>query len=202
MGPLSGIWEARQRGAQVAARGVGVAGMVAWPAAVQGVDPGRHIAGDARGQFSEFGVQPGLEGGDAVVVEQLGLGEDLGDSADADPVAVQHADQLGVPKALPLGVPGGQDDQRPIQLGDELAVAAVRLSQPPCDPTQSGQQRIGQLGVQPPVERSPGSGQLQLQLASVGGPRLGPVTGSPGGLARRVPERGPRILVMPANASW
>jgi hypothetical protein len=53
---------------------------------LQSADPGTHVGGDAGGQVNEFVLEPGLEGGDAVVVEESTAGEDLGDASDADPI--------------------------------------------------------------------------------------------------------------------
>ena len=68
--------EHRMEGAQIAAHGVGVAGVAARPAVLQSADPGAHVSGDARCQVNELVLQPGLEGGDTVVVEEPTAGED------------------------------------------------------------------------------------------------------------------------------
>jgi hypothetical protein len=46
--------EHRMDGAQVAAHGVGVAGMAARPAVLQSADPGAHVGGDAGCQLTEL----------------------------------------------------------------------------------------------------------------------------------------------------
>ncbi|MGH3755196.1 MAG: hypothetical protein ACRDRP_21385 [Pseudonocardiaceae bacterium] len=148
----------RMEGAQTAAHGAGVAGVAARPAVLQDADPGAHVGGDGGCQVSELVPQPGLEGGDAVVVEEPTAGEDLGDASDADPITVQHIDQLRVPQGLVIGMPGQQDDQRTVALGGQFGVPALGLAHHLGHLTHPDQGRVGRLSVRSPVEGSPGSG--------------------------------------------
>ncbi len=145
-------------GAQVAAHGVGVAGVAARPTVLQSADPGAHLSGDAGCQVTELVLEPGLEGGDAVVVEEPTAGEDLGDASDADSITVQHVDQLRVLQLLAIGMPGEQHDQRTVQLGDQFGVPALRLAHHLGHLTHPDQGRVGRLSVLSPVEDSPGPG--------------------------------------------
>jgi len=91
---------------QVAADGVRVAGVVARAAVLQGTDPDADVGGDAGCQLGELVVQPHLDGGHAIILEQPSARQDFGDSSDADPVAVQHTNQLRVSEAVALAVAG------------------------------------------------------------------------------------------------
>jgi hypothetical protein len=130
---------------------------------------GAHVGGDVGGQVTELVLEPGLEGGDAIVVEEPTVGEDLGDASDADPITVQHVDQLRVPQLLVIGMPGEQHDQRTVALGDQCGVPALCLAEHLGDLTHPDQGGVGRLSVGSPVEGSPGSGEMQLQLPAIGG---------------------------------
>jgi hypothetical protein len=82
---------------------------------------------------------------------------------------VQHVDQLRVPQRLVIGMPGEQHDQRTVALGDQFGVPALGLAHHLGDLTHPDQGRVGRLSVGSPVEGSPGSGEMQLQLSTIGG---------------------------------
>jgi hypothetical protein len=152
----------RVGGAHVAADGVDVAGLATGPAVPQHLRPVADVGCDARGQVGEFVLQPGVEGPDSVIEQQSHLGQHFGDPVDADPIAVQHADEVRVVELLAVAMSGQQDDQRAVQFGGQLGVPASAPAQRLGDPARPDQRGAGGLGVPGPVESPAGPWQVQL----------------------------------------
>jgi hypothetical protein len=85
-------------------------------------------------------------------------------------------------------MPGEQDDQCTVQLGDQFGVPALYLAHPLGDLTRPDQGGVGRLSVRSPVEGSPGSGEMQLQLPTIGGSGD---TGGAGACRGRLPRSAP-----------
>lgn len=84
------VQQARVDAAKVAADGAGLAGPGAWAAVPQGVHPTAGAGCDARGRPGEPGLDPGIEGGGAVIVEQPSQGDDLRGARDAQVAAAKR----------------------------------------------------------------------------------------------------------------
>jgi hypothetical protein len=98
----------------------------------------------------------------SVIEQQSHLGQHFGDPVDADPIAVQHADEVRVVELLAVAMSGQQDDQRAVQFGGQLGVPASAPAQRLGDPARPDQRGAGGLGVPGPVESPAGPWQVQL----------------------------------------
>jgi hypothetical protein len=160
---------------------------VAGSAIVEGAYPVLGITPDARRDAGKFAFQPRVEGGYAVVVEQVQLVEDLDGAFDAQPLTAQDREQFREADLVVVGVAGQQDDLGSVDVAGEPVTPAAGFAEGACSPPRPDQRGVGQITVLAAVEMgvvtSDVEGKTKLdtavrrtaQLASDGfGTRLSP----------------------------
>ncbi|MFF0400070.1 hypothetical protein ACFYSJ_30590 [Streptomyces sp. NPDC005248] len=109
---LRAVEEEWDRGVDLVADSGGRAGAAARPAVSDDADPREGFCADLRVYVAEPALDPGVQGADAVVVEEVDVGEDLGDPGDGafGSLARQRGDRAGL-DVLVRAVDGGQQIQ-------------------------------------------------------------------------------------------
>src|SRR6266545_1854997 len=163
----------------------------------QRAQPVLGVTPDPGGEVDELALQPGLEGWDAVIVEQAEVVEDLDGALDAEPVAAQDRKQLREADRVAVGVARQQDDQRPVDVASHRRGPAASLTDAAGELSSTHECRVVEVGVLASAEArvvtTGVDGEAKLSPASgrfVEVDQGGPGTAS---TAARLAEQGPRL---------
>ena len=170
---------------QVAVDGGDAAGAAAGASVLEGAQPALGIAADPCGHAVELAVQPGVEGGPPVVVQQARLPEDLGDVPGGQVHGMQLRQGLRPPGVLAVLAAVQRDGQSLADPAADLAGPAAGLGEAVGDADRGGQRRAGR---RPPARA--GVRRRQSRLSPGGFREEGPARaarrglGGPGSRAR------------------
>lgn len=101
---------------------------------------------------AEFGGHPLLEPVDAVVVEDADVVEDFDGAFDAESVAANHREQLGVADGVTGGVPGQDDDEGPVDVAGDAFGPSSGFADFRSSVAGPGEERVRQVRVPATIE--------------------------------------------------